>query len=142
MLRLLRIAVTATLVLVGSISWSADGEKPWFSQEKTSENGAFQVTLEAGSGTVQLNDYHDWVLIVRDSKSNEPVTPLRVNVGGGMPLHGHGLPSQPQIGKHLGDGRYEVKGVKFNMNGVWSLAFDLDSKSMSDKVNFELMIDY
>ncbi len=119
-----------------------DAGDPWFSEKKVSENGVFEVTLEAGKGTAELNSYHDWLLTVRDARSKDPVATLRVNVGGGMAHHGHGLPSQPQVGKHLGDGRYEVKGVKFNMNGKWTLAFDIDAKTASDKVVFDVMVDY
>ena len=69
------------------------------------------------------------------------VTPARISVGGGMRAHGHGLPTQPQISEYLGEGKYLVKGLKFNMNGNWELAFDIDAEDRKDKVVFELKID-
>ena len=70
------------------------------------------------------------------------VAPARVSVSGGMPLHGHGLPSQPQVSEHTEDGKYLVKGLKFNMNGGWELAFDIQSEDQRDKVNFDIKIDF
>ena len=115
-------------------------EKPVW--QKVSEQGAFEVTLDPQfNESVAINEFLEWVLTVKTS-DGKPVTPARVSVSGGMPLHGHGLPSQPQVSEHPEDGKYLVKGLKFNMNGDWELGFDIWSEDQRDKVNFEIKIDF
>jgi len=110
--------------------------------QQTSEQGIFDVTLDSNTNdVVAINEFLEWVLIIKDA-DGEPVTPVRVAVSGGMPMHGHGLPSQPQVSEYLGDGKYLIKGLKFSMNGRWELAFDIQSKEQADKVVFDFKIDY
>ena len=110
--------------------------------QQVSEQGAFEVTLDPqDSDAVAINQFQEWVLTVKNA-DGEPVAPARVSVSGGMPAHGHGLPSQPQVGEHPEDGKYLVKGLKFSMNGSWELAFDIQSEDQRDKVNFDIEIDY
>lgn len=109
--------------------------------QQTSENGVFDVTLDAQvDDSVEINQFLEWILTVKTA-TGEVVTPARISVGGGMRAHGHGLPTQPQISEYLGEGKYLVKGLKFNMNGNWELAFDIDAEDRKDKVVFELKID-
>jgi hypothetical protein len=62
---------------------------------------------------------------------------LQISVDGGMPQHGHGLPTKPRVTKDLGDGRYQVEGLKFNMGGWWELKFRM-AGTPSDSVVFNL----
>ena len=113
-----------------------------FVWQQISEQGVFDVTLDARStDALEINQFLEWILTVK-TPDGEFVTPARISVGGGMAAHGHGLPSQPQIGEYLGEGRYPVEGIKFSMNGDWQLAFDIQSQDRRDKVVFELKIDY
>ncbi len=59
---------------------------------------------------------------------------------GGMPQHGHGLPTKPRITKNLGDGKYLVEGMRFSMNGWWEIKFDIDSGNRKDSVTFNLVL--
>ena len=126
----------------GTPAFADDSTKPWFSDTAESQNGRFTVTLESTESEFALNEFRVWQLTVTDAASGESVTPARVSVGGGMPMHGHGLPSQPQVTQYLGDGRYQIEGLKFNMLGKWLLEFDIVTKSASDTVKFELLLDY
>ena len=38
-----------------------------------------------------------------------------------MPQHGHGLPTRPRVTRSLGEGIYEIEGVRFNMGGWWGI---------------------
>jgi hypothetical protein len=62
---------------------------------------------------------------------------LDIRVDGGMPQHGHGLPTKPRVTQNLGNGRYQVEGLKFNMGGWWELKF-LIAGAASDSVVFNL----
>ena len=110
--------------------------------QQASEQGLFSVTLDSQvEDVIEINQFLEWILTVKTA-DGEAVTPARITVGGGMPMHGHGLPTQPQVSEYLGEGRYVVKGLKFSMNGRWELAFDIQSKEFQDKVVFDFKVDY
>lgn len=86
-----------------------------------------------------LGQYLDWVLLLEDTQG-QPLYPAAVVIGGGMPAHGHGLPSQPQIINYLGDGKYLIEGLKFNMAGDWVLQLQVRSENYLDSVEFKLHV--
>jgi len=61
-------------------------------------------------------------------------------VGGGMPQHGHGLPTRPRVTRALGDGTYEIEGVRFNMGGWWEFRLTITAAAGADVVTFNLEI--
>ncbi|MGE0042801.1 MAG: FixH family protein [Vicinamibacterales bacterium] len=67
-----------------------------------------------------------------------PVDDARIAVDGGMPQHGHGLPTRPRVTRNLGDGIYEIEGVRFNMGGWWELRLAIDAAPGADTVTFNL----
>jgi hypothetical protein len=70
-------------------------------------------------------------------QNGKGVEGLAITVDGGMPQHGHGLPTKPRVTGELGNGRYQVEGLKFNMGGWWELKFALTGAT-SDSVVFNL----
>jgi len=63
-----------------------------------------------------------------------------VGVDGGMPQHGHGLPTKPRMTRQLGNGDYVIDGMKFNMGGWWVVKFHLASAAGADSVVFNLKL--
>jgi len=63
-----------------------------------------------------------------------------ITVDGAMPEHGHGMPTQPRVTRALGDGRYQVEGVRFSMPGWWTLTFRVESPAGRDSVTFNLSL--
>jgi len=61
-------------------------------------------------------------------------------IDGGMPEHGHGLPTRPRMTRVLGAGAYEVEGVRFNMGGWWELKVTITSERGADIVTFNLSL--
>jgi len=61
-----------------------------------------------------------------------------IAVDGGMPQHGHGLPTNPRVTGNLGGGIYEIEGVRFNMGGWWEFRLTIDGPSGIDTVTFNL----
>jgi hypothetical protein len=76
---------------------------------------------------------------IRDAAGN-PVEGAQIDVDGGMPQHGHGLPTKPRVTRSLGDGRYEIDGLRFNMGGWWVLQLSVQSSSGNDRVTFNLNV--
>ena len=110
--------------------------------QKQSEKGMFAVSLDPQSSEkIELNEFLEWVVTI-ETPEGEPVTPARVSVGGGMPAHGHGFPTDPQISEHSEDGKYLLKGLMFSMNGTWLLELDIQSQDTSDKVAFDIDLDF
>lgn len=68
----------------------------------------------------------------------QPVDGATITVDGGMPEHGHGLPTQPRVTRALGDGVYEIEGLRFSMGGWWELKLAIASSAGSDNVTFNL----
>ncbi len=69
-----------------------------------------------------------------------PVDDATIHVDGGMPQHGHGLPTRPRVTQALGNGLYEIEGVRFNMGGWWEFKLAINSASGSDLVTFNLAL--
>ncbi len=80
------------------------------------------------------------VPVLISDASGRPVENAVVTVDGGMPEHGHGLPTQPRVKRALGGGVYEIEGVRFNMGGWWELKLCIDSPAGVDNVTFNLAL--
>ena len=69
-----------------------------------------------------------------------PVDNATIQIDGGMPEHGHGLPTRPRVTRALGNGLYEIEGVRFNMGGWWEFTLAINAPSGSDVVTFNLAL--
>ena len=69
-----------------------------------------------------------------------PVEHAAIQIDGGMPEHGHGLPTRPRMTRALGNGLYEIEGVRFNMGGWWELKIAISAPSGADVVTFNLAL--
>ncbi|NNE83744.1 MAG: FixH family protein [Alphaproteobacteria bacterium] len=108
------------------------------STTQESNKGHYRVSISPEADPVAINTMQSWVLEVM-TPDGKPVQNAEVKVDGGMPRHGHGLPTSPQVTKYLGDGKYLVEGMRFNMAGWWALKFDIAGHH-TDSVNFNLII--
>ena len=72
--------------------------------------------------------------------SGAPVDNATIQIDGGMPQHGHGLPTRPRVTRALGSGLYEIEGVRFNMGGWWEFKLAISTASGSDIVTFNLAL--
>ncbi|MGO4382090.1 FixH family protein [Pseudoduganella sp. RAF53_2] len=106
---------------------------------KASAASAYSVTVRPLVEPVEINKIHSWELQVANA-SGDPVKGAKISVDGGMPQHGHGLPTKPRVTAELADGRYRVDGVKFSMTGWWELKFKIDADKGSDQITFNLVL--
>jgi hypothetical protein len=103
---------------------------------RRSSGGLYEATLEPAE-PLRVRRMHTVKLSVRTAEQ-APVESASIAVDGGMPQHGHGLPTRPKVTQRLGDGTYQVEGVKFNMGGWWELKFRIDSAAGTDSVTVNL----
>lgn len=107
------------------------------SRTRASKAGTFVVSYEPAVSPIPKRQLHAWTVDVR-TRDGRPVDGALVKVGGGMPDHGHGLPTQPTVSSAQGNGRYVVEGMKFNMGGYWVVDLDIAAPEGRDDVRFEL----
>ncbi len=70
--------------------------------------------------------------------AGRPVDDATIAIDGGMPQHGHGLPTRPRVTRALGDGLYEIEGVRFNMGGWWEFRLAISAPAGTDVITFNL----
>lgn len=78
-------------------------------------------------------------VVVRDAEGRG-IDDAQIAIDGGMPQHGHGLPTRPRVTRALGDGRYEIEGVRFNMGGWWEFRLAITGARGADTVTFNLAL--
>jgi hypothetical protein len=107
----------------------------------TSDSGRLVGTLAPESGAVQVGAFQTWVLALRTA-GGAPVAGAALAITGGMPLHGHGLPTQPAAREELPGGRYRIEGMKLNMHGAWVIEVLVRTAAGQDRLRFDLAIDF
>jgi hypothetical protein len=106
---------------------------------KPTEHGLYVAALAAGQTPVPVGTLHTWTVKVT-TPDGQPVATRSITIDGGMPQHGHGLPTQPEVTTDLGDGSHLIEGMKFNMAGWWTLTVSIDGAQGPDKATFNLVL--
>ena len=97
------------------------------------------MAIEPEAGPPTQGALHSWLLTLKTA-AGQPVNDATITVDGGMPEHGHGLPTSPEVTAHLGDGQYRVDGVKFTMTGWWQLRFAITAAAGTDNAVFNVTL--
>lgn len=105
---------------------------------QVSANKRYQGTLSSQLEPLQINQIHEWQLEI-ETVEGEPLVGAVVTLGGGMPEHQHGFPTVPTV-TEVGDGRYLVEGMKFQMSGSWQMVFDIEVNGEHDELLFNFMV--
>ena len=105
---------------------------------RASVQGLYTATLEP-SRPLRPRQMETVRVVLEDSKGN-PVEGATIQIDGGMPQHGHGLPTQPKVTKEMDGGVYEIQGVRFNMGGWWEFKLDIAGPEGADRVTFNLSL--
>ena len=133
--------VLLLLVLLVAVGWYMsyvpDGLD--YSTTRVTDNGHYQVSYEPSASPIPINELHTWTLTVT-TPGGEPVEHATITLDGDMPQHGHGLPTQPQVTQNLGEGRYLIEGVKFQMGGWWVMEFEVTAHDNVDQVRFNFIL--
>jgi len=129
----------ALILMCGLFTTSACKEKQEYSAFEAFGKGAnglysIRLTLDDGAGSQPVTGrYQRWIVHVQNAVKQE-VYPATIAVTGGMPGHGHGLPTQPQVTQYLGSGQYLMEGLKLSMRGQWILGFYIAAADGTDTV--------
>jgi hypothetical protein len=112
-------------------------EKEFGMGPRTSAGGAYVATLEPAaplavrrlqSVKVRVSDAHGAAL--------EGAT---LTLDGGMPQHGHGLPTRPRV-LPRGQGDYEIEGLRFSMGGWWELRLGVAGPPGADTITVNVKL--
>jgi len=132
---LLLLSLTGLLALAGCMSPPSGLN---LSLDRPTVQEKYRVRIHALSEPA-IGKMHAWEIQVL-TPAGEPVPAARIAVGGGMPQHGHGFPTQPRVTRELGEGRYLLEGMKFSMPGWWEIKLKIDAATGHDEVTFNTVL--
>jgi hypothetical protein len=107
---------------------------------RPSTAGIYRVALVPPAQAPAINQMHSWKVKLA-TPDGTPVHGASFAVDGGMPQHGHGLPTQPRVTRELEDGTYQLDGMKFSMTGWWQVRLAIQGPQGSDQVTFNTIVD-
>jgi len=110
-----------------------------YSRTRTSEGGRYRATIHPQGDSIPQGRLHRWTVHL-ETASGAPVDSATMVVDGGMPQHGHGLPTKPRVTREMGNGDHLVEGMKFNMGGWWVVKFRVNATAGSDSLVFNLKL--
>ena len=110
-----------------------------YSRTRTSAAGVYRATIEPQGDTIPKGKLHRWTLPL-ETASGGVVDSATIAVDGGMPQHGHGLPTKPRATRTLGNGDHLIEGMKFNMGGWWVVKFRVAAAQGTDSLVFNLKL--
>jgi hypothetical protein len=135
-----RIVAVAALALVTGCAMSAQAPKNLdYSRTRASDGGVYRGTIRPAGDSIPQGKLQSWTLHL-ETAAGASVDSAKVIVDGGMPQHGHGLPTKPQVTRALGNGDHLVEGMKFNMGGWWVVKFHVSSTAGNDSLVFNLSL--
>lgn len=105
---------------------------------RPSANLVYTATLQPAQ-PLRLRQLQTLPVRIVDAKGR-PVDGATIAIDGGMPEHSHGLPTRPLVKRYLGDGVYEIEGLRFSMGGWWELKLAIEAPEGADRVTFNLAI--
>ena len=134
--------ITRTLSLAALVAATGCMSAPTnldLSLTRPSVANKYVVTLQPPATPAAINQLHSWQVKLA-STAGAPITHARITVDGGMPQHGHGLPTRPQVMQELPGGTYLIEGMKFSMTGWWEIKLAIDSPDGADNVTFNTVV--
>jgi hypothetical protein len=138
MKRIAYTAATAILMSACMIFMRPPSDSAAYESTQQSAAQMYRATY-APAGSIRVGRLHSWNIEVVTA-DGRPVDDAKITVDGGMPQHGHGLPTKPVVSQHLGDGKHVIEGMKFNMGGWWVVKLEINGEKGTDIVTFNLKL--
>ena len=137
-IKTLAAAASATL-LTACMMFAGPPKGLDYSRTRLSERGLYRATIRPQGDTIPQGKLQRWTLHM-ETATGAPVDSAVVSVDGGMPQHGHGLPTKPRVTRALGNGDHLVEGLKFNMGGWWVVKFRVNAAAGTDSLVFNVKL--
>ena len=138
-IRSLAAALVAAATLTGCMMFAKPPANLDYSRSRASERGLYRATIRPQGDSIPQGKLHRWTLHL-ETAAGVPVDSASFTIDGGMPQHGHGLPTKPRVTRDLGDGDHLVEGMKFNMGGWWVVKFHVDASAGRDSLVFNVKL--
>jgi hypothetical protein len=136
----LSLAAIALTLLTGCMLFARPPRDLDYSRTRVSAGGQYRGTIHPQGDTIPKGKLHSWTLHL-ESPEGSPVAVQQVAVNGGMPQHGHGLPTKPRATRRTPEGDVIVDGMKFNMGGWWVVTFKLTAPGAApDSLTFNVKL--
>lgn len=90
----------------------------WSEASQVGPRGQFSFRLALDPEAPALHEFFTVTTRLSDARSGEPVEGALVEADARMPEHGHGMATRPEH-RELGGGRYQSRGMKLHMPGLW-----------------------
>jgi hypothetical protein len=133
------VAAAAVVLSTSCMMFSGPPRDLDYSRTRTSEAGVYRGTILPQGDSIPRGRLQRWTLHL-ETAAGIAVDSATIQVDGGMPQHGHGLPTKPAVTRHLGNGDHVVDGMKFNMGGWWVVKFRVSSTAGSDSLVFNVKL--
>lgn len=142
--RRLLIAAPIAVVLLGGVAAGAlmmqlPPSDLDLSMSKVTDKGLYVASLAADSAPIPVGAMHTWTVTVTEP-DGRPAEGIAIGIDGGMPQHGHGLPTAPKVTADLANGAHRIEGMKFSMTGWWTLTVAIDGPEGADTATFNLVL--
>jgi hypothetical protein len=138
-LRFALVTLASTGLLTGCMLFARPPKNLDYSRTRASEAGRYRATIHPQGDSIPRGKLQRWTLHV-ETAAGVPVDSGDFSVDGGMPQHGHGLPTKPRVTRPLGNGDHLVEGMKFNMGGWWVVKFRVSAEAGRDSVVFNVKL--
>ena len=126
-------------VLTGCMLFARPPKDLDYARTRASEAGRYRATIRPQGDSIPQGKLQRWTLHL-ETAGGAPVDSGDFSVDGGMPQHGHGLPTKPRVTRALGGGDHLVEGMKFNMGGWWVVKFRVSAEQGRDSVVFNVKL--
>ncbi len=107
--------------------------------ERPTDAGRYVAAIAPVDTPIIVGPMHAWTVRLTEADGS-PIETASIAIDGGMPQHGHGLHTAPAVTEALGDGRFLIEGMKFNMPGWWEIDLAIDGPAGADSVTFNLVL--
>lgn len=131
--------LAVTVSFAGCMAGAQAPKELDYSRTRSSATGLYRGRIIPDGDSIPTGKLQRWTLHL-ETANGAPVDVATVTVNGGMPQHGHGLPTKPQVTRALGEGNHLVEGMKFNMGGWWVVKFGVSSSAGNDSLVFNLSL--
>lgn len=138
-LRAAMLGLLAGTLFTGCMMFAKPPRDLDYSSTRTSAAGLYRATIHPQGDSIPKGKLHRWTLHL-ETLAGAPIDSAAISVDGGMPQHGHGLPTKPRVTRDLGAGDHLVEGMKFNMGGWWVVTFRVAAAQGQDSIVFNLKL--